>query len=71
MKDRDAKMRERFLQREDDRILRKIDKQIKREKAAYREKTDKDEQMDEAYQILLNINAELEGRREDDGRNYR
>lgn len=62
MKNRDAKMLERFLQREDDRLLRKIDKQIRKEKEAIYTRTDKDRQEDEAYQRLLNIKAELEGR---------
>lgn len=62
MKNRDAKMRERFLQREDDRLLRRIEKQIKKEKAACYARTDKDEQEDEMLQRLLNIKTELEGR---------
>ena len=62
MKSYDSKMRERFLQREDDRLLRKIEKQIRKEKVACYERTDKDRQADEAYQRLLNIKAKLEGR---------
>lgn len=62
MKNRDAKMRERFLQREDDRLLRRIEKQIKKEKSARYGRTDKDMQEDEAFQRLLNIKAELERR---------
>lgn len=60
MKDRDAKMRERFLQREDDRLLRKIEKKIRKEKEAFYTRTDKDEQEDEAFQRLLNIKSQLE-----------
>ena len=62
MKNRDSKMRERFLQREDDRLLRRIEKQIKKEKEALYERTDKDYKADEEYQRLLNIAAKLEGR---------
>ena len=62
MKNRDAKMRERFWQREDDRLLRKIDKQIKKYKEASYNRTDKDIHEDDVYQRLLNIKAELEGR---------
>ena len=62
MKDRDAKMRERYLEREDDRLLRKIEKQIRKEKEAFYARTDKDNQENEAFQRLLNIKAKLEGR---------
>lgn len=62
MKDRDAKMRERYLQREDDRLLRKIEKQERKAKEAFYARSDKDEQEDEAFQRLLNIAAKLNGR---------
>ena len=62
MKNRDAKMRERFLQREDDRLLRKVDKEIRNYKRDAYERTGKDEYEDEAFQRLLNIKAEMEGR---------
>ena len=62
MKNRDEKMRQRFLDREEDRLLRKVDKQIRNQKRAFSERTDKDREADEAYQRLLNLKAELEGR---------
>lgn len=61
MKDRDAKMRERYLQREDERLLRMIEKRERKAKEAFYSRTDKDEQEDEAFQRLLNLAAELRG----------
>ena len=62
MKNLDEKMRQRFLDREDDRLLRKVDKEIRKHKRASYARTDKDEQEAEMIQRLLNIKAELEGR---------
>ena len=62
MKNRDVKMRERFLQREDDRLQKKIDKKLRKEKEAFYSRTDKDREADEVYQHLLNLKAELERR---------
>lgn len=59
MKNRDAKMRERYLQREDERLLKKIEKQERKAKEAAYSRTDKDEQEDEAFQRLMNIAAKL------------
>ena len=59
MKDRDAKMRERYLQREDERLLRMIEKRERKAKEAFYSRTDKDEQEDEAFQRLLNLAAKL------------
>lgn len=56
MKNRDEKMRQRFLDREDERLLRKVDK------ISCYGRTDKDAEQDEAYQLLLNLKAKLEGR---------
>ena len=61
MKDFDAKMRERYLQREDDRLQRKLEKRIRKGKEAFYSRTDKDEQAADAYQRLLNLAAELRG----------
>jgi len=61
VKDRDAKMRERYLQREDERLLRMIEKRERKAKEAFYSRTDKDEQEDEAFQRLLNLAAELRG----------
>lgn len=60
MKNRDAKMRERYLDREDDRLLRKIENKMRKYKMSFYERTDKDREADEDYQRLLNIKAELE-----------
>ena len=62
MKNRDEKMRQRFLDREDERLLRKVDKQIRKDKISCYGCTDRDAEQDEAYQLLLNLKAQLEGR---------
>jgi len=61
MKNRDAKMRERYLNREDDRLLRMVEKQVRKEKEAFCERTDKDMLHDEMAQRLLNIAKRLKG----------
>ena len=63
MKNRDAKMRERYLNREDDRLLRMVEKQVRKEKEAFYGRTDKDEQADEVYQRILDLRKHLEERR--------
>lgn len=60
MKNRDQKMRERYERLEEERLLRKIDKQIRKEKEVAFARTDKDEYEDEAFQRLLTLKAELE-----------
>ena len=52
-------LNERWKDRENERLLRKTEKQMRKEKEAAYSRTDKDEQADEAYQRLLNIAAEL------------
>lgn len=53
MKNRDQKMRERYLRKEDDRLQTMLDKQIKRRKKHFHERTDKDEQEAEMIQRLI------------------
>ena len=60
MKNRDAKMRERYLQKEDDRLFSMIEKKLKHEKEAFYGRTDKDELQDEMYQRLLNLAKEMQ-----------
>lgn len=60
MKNRDAKMRERYLQREDDRLLKKVYKQELKAKKEFYARTDKDEREDDAFQHLLELKAKLE-----------
>lgn len=52
-------LNERWKDKENERLLRKIKKQIRKEKEAAYSRTDKDEQGDEALQRLLNIAAKL------------
>lgn len=59
MRNRDAKMRERYLRKEDDRLLSMIEKKLKHEKKAFYERTDKDELQDEMFQRLLNLAKEM------------
>lgn len=64
MKNRDAKMRERYLNKEDDRLLRMVEKQARKkckEKEAFYERTDKDELHEEMVQRLLSIAERLKG----------
>lgn len=61
MKNRDEKMRLRYQEKEETRLLNKIDKQIRKEKEAFYTRTDKDEYEDAAHQRLLEIAARLEG----------
>lgn len=61
MKNRDEKMRLRYQEKEDTRLLKKLDKQIRREKEAVYTRTDKDKQHDEMTQRLLAIAKRLEG----------
>lgn len=63
MKNRDAKMRERYLNREDDRLLRMVEKQVRKEKEAFCERTDKDEFHDEIVQRIFTLKKHLEERR--------
>ena len=53
-------LNERWKDRETERLLRKIEKQIRKEKESAYSRTDKDEQADEALQHLLNLKAKLE-----------
>lgn len=64
MKNRDAKMRERYLNREDDRLLRMEEKQARKkckEKEAFYGCTDIDAVHDEIAQRILNIVERLKG----------
>ena len=61
MKDYDRKMREKWIYSEDERMQRKVDRELSKYKKCYSERNDKDEQMDNAFQKLLNLKAELEG----------
>lgn len=61
MKNRDEKMRLRYQEKEETRLLNKIDKQIRKEKEAFYTRTDKDEYEDAVFQRLLEIAARLEG----------
>ena len=63
MTNRDEKMRERFLQREDDRLQKKLDKKLRKAKEAFYSGTHKDREADEVYQHLLNLRAQMEDRR--------
>ena len=61
MKNRDEKMRLRYQEKEETRLLNKIDKQIRKEKAEFYARTDKDKQEDAAFQQLLELKKRLEG----------
>lgn len=61
MKNRDQKMRERYERLEEERLQRKIDKEIRKKKEAAYARSDKDEYEAEAIQRLLNLRAKLEG----------
>lgn len=62
MKNRDAKMRERYLRKEDDRLQKKWDKELKKlkQKHSCSERTHKDEQEAEMIQRLINMMSEGE-----------
>lgn len=55
MKDFDRKMRDRHWQKEYARLERKAEKQLRKAKEAFYERTDKDEQEDTMFQRLLEL----------------
>lgn len=55
MKDLDRKMLDRHWQKENERLQKKYDKLLRKEKEAAHERTDKDMQADNDYQHLLEL----------------
>lgn len=55
-------LNERWKAKEEERLLEKYHKQIRKEKEAFYERSDKEQKEDEMLQLIINRLAELESR---------